>query len=237
MSGNAAPGLSPCPNRNLKKSQRKKRLRRLRLRARLTTLRQAAVHHWRRTLAAGAVFLALLVVLAITWTYTARFAIQHERERLNAALTALDAGDYEQARSLVRHVLNNVGLPRQEYGTPLFVLGAVKTFDAGNDIVPDRRRTGYLVASRYLTEAHSYGWPPSREKQGLLLLGKSLVESFPSSRGHRRAERSTRRGTANRRPVQRHHSSIAGRGALSTFSASIRASLDARLPPRSPTRI
>lgn len=148
------------------------------LRARLTTLRQAAVHHWRRTLAAGAVFLALLVVLAITWTYTARFAIQHERERLNAALAALDAGDYEQARTLVRHVLNNVGLPRQEYGTPLFVLGAVKTFDAGNDIIPDRRRTGYLVASRYLTEAHSYGWPPSREKQGLLLLGKSLVESF-----------------------------------------------------------
>ena len=92
--------------------------------------------------------------------------------------TALDAGDYEQARSLVRHVLNNVGLPRQEYGTPLFVLGAVKTFDAGNDIVPERRRTGYLVASRYLTEAHSYGWPASREKQGLLLLGKSLVESY-----------------------------------------------------------
>jgi len=58
------------------------------------------------------------------------------------------------------------------------VLGAVKTFDAGNDLVPERRRTGYLVASRYLTEAHSYGWPASREKQGLLLLGKSLVESF-----------------------------------------------------------
>jgi tetratricopeptide (TPR) repeat protein len=153
------------------------------LRARLTTLRQAAVHHWRRTLAAGGVFLALLIVLAITWTYTARFAIAHERERLNAALAALDVGDYEQARSLVRHVLNNVGLPRQEYGTPLFVLGAVKTFDAGNDVVPDRRRTGYLVASRYLTEAHSYGWPPSREKQGLLLLGKSLVESFQVREG------------------------------------------------------
>jgi tetratricopeptide (TPR) repeat protein len=148
------------------------------LRARLVALRRTALHHWRRTLAVVGAFAALLAVLAITWTYTARFAIQHERERLVAALTALDAGDYEQARSLVRHVLNNVGLPRQEYGTPLFILGAVKTFDAGNDLVPERRRIGYLVASRYLTEAHSYGWPTTREKQGLLLLGKSLVESF-----------------------------------------------------------
>jgi tetratricopeptide (TPR) repeat protein len=129
-------------------------------------------------LAVGAAAVAILIAFVIAWTYTARFAIQHERERLVAALTALDAGDYDQARTLVRRVLNNVGLPRQEYGTPLFVLGAVKTFDAGNDIVPERRRTGYLVASRYLTEAHSYGWPTSREKQGLLLLGKSLVESY-----------------------------------------------------------
>lgn len=129
-------------------------------------------------MAVGAAAVAILIAFVIAWTYTARFAIQHERERLVAALTALDAGDYDQARTLVRRVLNNVGLPRQEYGTPLFVLGAVKTFDAGNDIVPERRRTGYLVASRYLTEAHSYGWPTSREKQGLLLLGKSLVESY-----------------------------------------------------------
>jgi tetratricopeptide (TPR) repeat protein len=150
----------------------------LRLRTMLAALGQSAIQHWRRTLAVGVAAAMLLAGLVVAWTYTARFAIQHERERLVAALTALDAGDYDQARSLVRHVLNNVGLPRQEYGTPLFVLGAVKAFDAGNDIVPERRRTGYLVASRYLTEAHSYGWPSSREKQGLLLLGKSLVESY-----------------------------------------------------------
>ena len=149
-----------------------------RLRTVLATLPQQAIQHWRRTLAVGLAFVALLAGLVVVWTCTARFAIQHERERLAAALTALDSGDYDQARSLVRHVLNNVGLPRQEYGTPLFILGAVKTFDAGNDVVPERRRTGYLVASRYLTEAHSYGWPSSREKQGLLLLGKSLVESY-----------------------------------------------------------
>ncbi|HEY4235026.1 MAG TPA: tetratricopeptide repeat protein [Lacipirellulaceae bacterium] len=149
-----------------------------RISALLSALPQTAIQHWRRSLAVGAAAVAILIAFVIAWTYTARFAIQHERERLVAALTALDAGDYDQARTLVRRVLNNVGLPRQEYGTPLFVLGAVKTFDAGNDIVPERRRTGYLVASRYLTEAHSYGWPTSREKQGLLLLGKSLVESY-----------------------------------------------------------
>jgi tetratricopeptide (TPR) repeat protein len=34
-----------------------------------------------------------------------------------------------------------------------------------------------LVASRYLNEARSYGLPAGREKQGLLLLGKSLIET------------------------------------------------------------
>jgi tetratricopeptide (TPR) repeat protein len=148
-----------------------------RLRTVISALRSSAVEHWQRTLALSGAVLLLMVCLVVAWTYTAHFAIQHERERLAAALTALDSGDYEQARTLVHHVLNNVGLPRQEYGTPLFILGAVKTFDAGNDLVPERRRIGYLVASRYLTEAHSYGWPTTREKQGLLLLGKSLVES------------------------------------------------------------
>ena len=140
-------GLSSCPNPNPKPSHLSKRLRR-------RVCARCSRHCAKRpstiggaTLAVGVAAIAILAALVVAWTYTARFAIQHERERLVAALAALDDGDYDQARTLVRRVLNNVGLPRQEYGTPLFVLGAVKTFDAGNDVVPERRRIGYLVAS------------------------------------------------------------------------------------------
>jgi tetratricopeptide (TPR) repeat protein len=141
------------------------------------------VTHWKRTLAIASAFPIALVMLTLSWTYTANLAIDAEREKLDQALASLDAGDYEQARSLVRHVLNSGVLPRSDHGTPLFVLGAVKTYDAGNDLVSDRRRTEYLVASRYLSESRSFGFAPGREKQGLLLLGKSLVESYQTEPG------------------------------------------------------
>lgn len=115
--------------------------------------------------------------IGLAWTYTVKLAIGNEREKLNEALMALDKGHYEQARTLVRHVLNSGAIPSSEHGAPLFVLGAVKVNDAGGEVVPEQRRTQYLVASRYLNEARSYGLPPSREKQGLLLLGKSLIET------------------------------------------------------------
>jgi tetratricopeptide (TPR) repeat protein len=153
------------------------------LRARLTGALRWSLGHWKQAAAAGVVLVALLVGIAVTWTLTAGLAIEGEREKLDQALAALDAGEYEQARSLVRHVLNSGVLPRSDHGAPLFVLGAVKTHDAGTDVVPERRRTEYLVASRYLNESRSYGFAPGREKQGLLLLGKSLVESYQTAEG------------------------------------------------------
>ncbi len=110
-------------------------------------------------------------------------AIDSERAKLEEALTALDKGNYEQARLLVRHVLGGGVLQRSEFGTPLFILGVVKTYDADADVVPEQRRTQYLVASRYLNKARSYGLPPEREKQGLLLLGKSLLETLEIEQG------------------------------------------------------
>ena len=74
-------------------------------------------------------------------------------------------------------MLTNGRLPRSEYGGPLFVLGAVKTNDAQQQGVLERRRIEYLIASRYLTEARAYGYPQGREAVGDFLLGQSLVES------------------------------------------------------------
>jgi TolA-binding protein len=154
-----------------------------RLGALLTRLRTIAVTHWKRTIAACVTVILLMAGIGVAWTYMVNFAIESERAKLGEALEALDAGNYEQARLLVRHVLGAGAVPSSEYGTPLFVLGVVKTFDADNEVVPEQRRTQYLVASRYLSKARSYGFPPEREKQGLLLLGKSLVETLEFDQG------------------------------------------------------
>ena len=109
---------------------------------------------------------------------------------------------------------------------PLFVLGAVKTYDAGSDVFPDRRRTEYLVASRYLNEARSYGFPPNREKQGLLLLGKSLVETYQTDQGIEvlttALDVEPRKGGA----AQPGHSSPAGRSLHAAFKARLRTGPD-----------
>ncbi len=148
-----------------------------RLRTLLAHFGAVAVTHWKRTVAAALTVVALMAGITLAWTYMVNLAIDSERAKLGEALTALDAGNYEQARLLVRHVLNSGALPTSEFGTPLFILGVVKTYDAAADVVPEQRRTQYLVASRYLSKARSYGLPPEREKQGLLLLGKSYLET------------------------------------------------------------
>jgi len=148
-----------------------------RLRGFVAGLAKAAVIHWKRTIALVVTVLLLMTGLGLGWTYTVSLAIEGERGKLDKALAALDEGQYEQARTLIRHLLNSGAMPRSEHGMPLFVLGAVKINDAGSEVVPAQRRTQYLVASRYLNEARSYGLPASREKQGLLLLGKSLIET------------------------------------------------------------
>jgi tetratricopeptide (TPR) repeat protein len=142
-----------------------------------------AVTHWKRTLAASLTVCLLMAGIVVAWAYMVNLAIEAERTKLAEALAALDEGNYEQARLLVRHVLASGALPRDQFGTPLFVLGCVKTYDADADVVPEQRRTQYLVASRYLSKARSYGLPPDREKQGELLLGKSLIETLEFDQG------------------------------------------------------
>ena len=125
--------------------------------------------------------------IGLAWTYMVNLAIEAERAKLDEALVALDEGDYEQARTLVRHVLNSGALPRSEFGTPLFVLGAVKTYDAGSEVVPEQRRTQYSRRVALSERGPLLRLPAEREKQGLLLLGKSLVETLADRRGHRSA--------------------------------------------------
>lgn len=153
------------------------------LRALVGRVGRVAVVHWKRSIAALLTVVVLMGSIGLAWTYMVRLAINSERAKLDQALSALDKGNYEQARLLVREVLASRTLPREQFGIPLYVLGAVKTNDASHEVIPEQRRTQYLVASRYLSKASSYGFPPNREKQALFLWGKSLVESFEMERG------------------------------------------------------
>jgi tetratricopeptide (TPR) repeat protein len=133
--------------------------------------------HWSRRVVVGVGILAIIGGTITAWAYLARVALESGQIPLSVALNALDRGQPEQARNLVSRMLTSGILPKSEYGGPLFVLGAIKTYDAETDPTPEKRRVDYLVASRYLKEARAYGFPPGREEAGIYLLGKSLLES------------------------------------------------------------
>jgi tetratricopeptide (TPR) repeat protein len=146
-------------------------------------LRSWATGHWLRSVLVAATILVLIAATMAGWAYLATVALRSGEISIEHALDAFDKGDYEEARALVGQMLKSGRLTRSRYGGPLFVLGAIKTHDAEEESGADRRRVEYLVASRYLKEAATYGLPEGRELDGLCLLGKSLVESSQFEEG------------------------------------------------------
>jgi tetratricopeptide (TPR) repeat protein len=148
-------------------------------------LRSWATGHWLRSVLVAAVILVLIASTMAGWAYLASVALRSGEISIDVALHAFDKGRYEEARALVGKMLKSGRLARSKYGGPLFVLGAIKSHDAEEESAADRRRIEYLVASRYLKEANTYGVPEGRELDGLYLLGKSLVESSQFDEGIR----------------------------------------------------
>jgi tetratricopeptide (TPR) repeat protein len=131
----------------------------------------------------AATILVLIAATMAVWAYLASVALRSGMPSIEGALRALDEGRFEEARALVGRMLKSGRLPRNKYGGPLFVLGVVKTHDAEEQPGADQRRIEYLVASRYLKEANTYGLPAGRELDGIFLLGKSFVESGQFTEG------------------------------------------------------
>lgn len=102
---------------------------------------------------------------------------------LDAALAALDRGAYAEARALAESLREQGDLPPNEWGGPLFVLGAAAAFEARETWAKDRGAQ-YLVAAGYLEEARARGFPPARRPEGLYLLAESLFRSgqMPAAR-------------------------------------------------------
>lgn len=130
-----------------------------------------------RNLLVGSGFAVASLVTVILWLTAAEIAVAPEAATVDRALAALDGGDTELAREIIADLQDTDALSATEFSGALFVLGAVKVDDAERQWSAERARTDFFVASKYLDEARSIGFPDDREKRGLFLLGKSLIES------------------------------------------------------------
>ncbi|HYO24469.1 MAG TPA: tetratricopeptide repeat protein [Lacipirellulaceae bacterium] len=128
-----------------------------------------------RLAVAGAAGLAALAGVFALWSYVAQLAVESlSAPTVGMALAALDAGDVEEAKSIVGDMQSQVATP-ELIGGAMFVLGAVKAREADAEVSAERRLAMFQVAARYLMQARSQGVPAGRETEAAFLLGKSLV--------------------------------------------------------------
>ena len=134
-------------------------------------------HGDRRKILVGSGFTVLALGAVIAWVTLAGIAAKPDPVTIDLVLRALDEGEDSLARAMVSQMQEQTDLTVGEYGGPLFVLGALKAREAEQQWSAERRRAEFFIASRYLNEARVIGLPEGREAEGLLLLGKSLLES------------------------------------------------------------
>lgn len=137
-------------------------------------------------LRSGLVAAGLLGLMAGTiavWLVLADLAAEEEGPTMADALEALDQSDFELAGGLVDRIQEQHEILTADYGGPLFVLGAIRAKQAESQWAAERRRQDYLIASKYLEEAHALGVPQEREYEALFLLGKSFIGSDQLEKG------------------------------------------------------
>jgi tetratricopeptide (TPR) repeat protein len=128
--------------------------------------------------------LLLLVVATVgSWLFLAQLTVARHVPTLDDVLQAYDREDYEGARVMVVQMIEQGDLPTEELGGPLFALGAIKVAEAESQWSLQHQRSGYILASKYLLEARTIGFPPGRELEGMRLLGRSLIESGDIEKG------------------------------------------------------
>ncbi|ADB18980.1 Tetratricopeptide TPR_2 repeat protein [Pirellula staleyi DSM 6068] len=96
---------------------------------------------------------------------------------LAMALERLDAGDDHQARQIAAQLRSDPNTAYEALGGPFFVLGAVMANDAQRHVNDHEQRMLFRIAARYLEESERYGFPPAREAEAKLLMGKCLYRA------------------------------------------------------------
>ncbi|QDU55328.1 tetratricopeptide repeat protein [Aeoliella mucimassa] len=138
-----------------------------------------------RQILLGAGFLGVLLATIGTWLYLAALTVSDSSPTIADALEAYDKGELQEARLLVVELTDSGEIDPADYGGPLFVLGAVKAAEAEQQWSSLQRQSQYLIASKYLQEAKSAGFPKTRIQEGNYLLGRSLLESGDATAGLR----------------------------------------------------
>lgn len=136
-----------------------------------------------RQILVGGGLLGLMGVTVAVWLVLASMAAQPSKMTIGKVLEKLDEGDLEIAEEFVKLLQENSDLKTEDYGGPLFVLGAIRAKEADSQWAPERRRRDYLVAAKYLEEALSLGVPDGREYEAKYLLGKALIGSDQLEKG------------------------------------------------------
>lgn len=133
----------------------------------LTILRQ-------QPLRAGLIGVPVALIGGLLLWYSVFSGKSAEKATLERALEKLQAHDYADARRIAAEVRTGKDENFAHVGGAFFVLGSVMAHDAKEHENAQERQTLHLIASRYLEEARIRGIPAGHEKEGLLLLGRSL---------------------------------------------------------------
>ncbi len=137
----------------------------------------------KRKLMIGAGLTGLCIFTTVAWLVSSQAAAGPEPIKIEEVLAALDMSDDDLAKSLVEEMQEQAVILPHEYGGPLFVHGALKVRKAEKQWSPERRTNEYYIASKYLNEARTIGFPEERYVEGIYLLGKSLIKSRQLTQG------------------------------------------------------
>ncbi|MGW8257860.1 MAG: hypothetical protein ACWGMZ_10280, partial [Thermoguttaceae bacterium] len=123
----------------------------------------------------AAVF-CIFLLLAGAISLSLRNAGEDNQLTIKEVLDALDRGDLHETRTLAKRLRKEGTLRIEEFGGPIFALGAATAYEAEKTDGKNRGRL-FLLAAKYLEDANIRGFPAGRQDEGLYLLGKSLYES------------------------------------------------------------
>jgi len=137
------------------------------------------IYRYRRAiiLTACGLFVLGSALATVRYVQRARERVLAEGLTVEAALARLDAGEYAEARRLARLLPKALDMPRAEEGQAHFVIGASLALETDHAWDEPNRAKLYALAARHLQQAKDLRFPPGREAEGLLLLGRCYVEA------------------------------------------------------------
>lgn len=148
--------------------------------------RAAAVVAWTfasrvRMAAAAVAGLSLLAAVVAASSYYGQVALEPvDPASVEAAIAAVEAGRYDEAKQLVGQMQHRPATPKL-LGGALLVLGAIKAHEADLETTPERARMVHEMAARYLQKAISLGLAGKRQSRAAFLLGRSLARAGRSA--------------------------------------------------------